>query len=212
MRNTNGYERHHFKPIRTNLYRLAGAVTGGILAYIIGSNLQLLLSAILCSMAIAFSAYASTRLHKPFFWWLSVAAIAGSVVGTGSVLADYLKVQTNVTHTIETRVTMVGFLAIAGIVSGFFLGSSSNKARSGIPHPKEFIKSVSGLTAGVFAAIVTISFIFQGLEEARTLSSRLSATTTILATSLAIPGWGGYLTGHFIYLLRNKTSRHRRIK
>ncbi|HHP7232942.1 MAG TPA: hypothetical protein ACFCUY_19070 [Xenococcaceae cyanobacterium] len=194
---------HQTKLIATDLSRLMGALIGGTLAYFIASNLQLLLSAFICSIAIAFASYAGTRVAKPLFWWFNLGAIAGSILGTGSVLADYLKVETTEVQGLEIRAMVIGFLGIAGFFSGFFLHKSLKKPD--VPHPKEFIKSVSGLTAGVFAVIVTISFIFQGLEPARTLSSRLSATTTILATSVAIPGWGGYLLGRLLRL--DKTNQ-----
>ena len=64
-----------------------------------------------------------------------------------------------------------------------------------LPTLKDVISSLSALTVGLFALLVTGRFIWEGLEPARALSSRLSVSTTILITLLAIPGALGYLLG-----------------
>ena len=100
------------------------------------------------------------------------------------------------------RVASIAFLGIAGIVSGLFIGKGSHDLT--LPRPKEFIKGASALTTVAYATIVTIKFIFEGLDPARTLSSRLSTTTTILVAALAIPGWLGYRLGYVQFLNRPK--------
>ncbi|MFM7424001.1 MAG: hypothetical protein ACKO7W_03220, partial [Elainella sp.] len=65
--------------------------------------------------------------------------------------------------------------------------------RANIPPLGTFLSRLSGVTAGLYAIVVTVDFIWEGLEEARTLSSRLSATTTILITALILPAIVGYL-------------------
>jgi hypothetical protein len=52
---------------------------------------------------------------------------------------------------------------------------------------------LGALTTGIFAVSVTIEFMFAGLEEARAFSGKLSISTTMLITALAIPGMVGYL-------------------
>jgi hypothetical protein len=100
------------------------------------------------------------------------------------------------------RVVSIAFLGIAGIISGLFIGKGSHDLT--LPRPKDFIKGASALTTVAYAVIVTLKFIFEGLDPARTLSSRLSTTTTILVTSLAIPGWLGYRLGYYKFLKREK--------
>jgi hypothetical protein len=45
------------------------------------------------------------------------------------------------------------------------------------------------LSAGAFAALVTLTAVHAGLAGARAFSSRLSTSLTILAVCLAAPGW-----------------------
>jgi hypothetical protein len=51
------------------------------------------------------------------------------------------------------------------------------------------LRSASALTTGIFATLVTITFLHSGLDQARTVSSRLSTSLTILVLSLSGPGW-----------------------
>jgi hypothetical protein len=92
---------------------------------------------------------------------------------------------------LNLRLTFVAFQSIAGLIAEVLLGRKIHQAH--LPTLKEFLSSLSALTVGLFAVVVTQRFIIDGLEPARTLSSRLSATTTILSTLLALPGAIGYL-------------------
>jgi hypothetical protein len=51
------------------------------------------------------------------------------------------------------------------------------------------LRSISALTTGIFAVLVTIVFLHSGLDQARTFSSRLSTSLTILVASVVVPGW-----------------------
>jgi hypothetical protein len=51
------------------------------------------------------------------------------------------------------------------------------------------LRSVSALTTGIFAVLVTLAFVHSGLDVARTFSSRLSVSLTILVASITVPGW-----------------------
>lgn len=197
----------HLESIRLDFYRLIGAIAGGTIAYLVTSNLPSLSSALVCAMAIALVSLASTRLSHPFLWWANLGTIPGSVIGTAVVLVGYVD-QLGVPHQAKERYLIIGFLGIAGLVSGIFLGRTLDR-RTKVPRPKDFVKVVSGVTAGVFAVVVTTQFTFQGLEKARALSSRLSTATTILVTAVAAPGWLGYQLGRFLSL-ENKLSRQRR--
>ncbi|MFQ4143419.1 hypothetical protein [Chlorogloeopsis sp. ULAP02] len=185
---------HNRDLIKLDLLRLLGAIVGGTIAYIITSNLPAFSSVLVCAMGIALSSLASTRSSHPTLWWASLGTIAGSIMGTGSALADSIA-QFDLSDKVLLRRTIIGFLSIAGLISGIILGRNLHKTH--IPPPRDFLKVVSGLTAGVFALIVTIKFTWDGLEQARVLSSRLSTITTILATSLAVPAWLGYQLGRF---------------
>ncbi len=87
----------------------------------------------------------------------------------------------------------VAFQSTAGFLSGVLVGRKTPQAH--LPTLKEFVSSLSAITVGLYALVVTGHFIVEGLDPARTLSSRLSVSTTILITLLAIPGALGYLLG-----------------
>ncbi|MGF1570894.1 MAG: hypothetical protein ACFCVD_22935 [Nodosilinea sp.] len=90
---------------------------------------------------------------------------------------------------------------LAGFISGALLGRKLHK--TSVPPLDKFLARDSALTLGLFSLAVTANFLFERLEVARTLSSRLSATTTILATTLTIPSLIGYL------LFELENPRHR---
>jgi hypothetical protein len=179
-------------PMRLDLPEIVGAVVGGALAYLLTSHLPGIASAFACAAAIALLSAASSRLSQPILWWGSVGAIAGSVVGTGSILEASLA-EGGVAVRPALRYTVIGTLALAGLVSGIFLGKDIEK--ESIPKPAELLKRVSGLTVVLFGIIVTARFPSHGIESVRALSSRLSTMTTIVATSVAVPGWIGFLIG-----------------
>lgn len=76
-----------------------------------------------------------------------------------------------------------------------------------MPRPKDFLKGASALTTGIFAVLITLQFMTKGIDAARTLSSKLGVTTTILVASLAIPGWVGYQLSRPRVLVKNLLSR-----
>jgi hypothetical protein len=82
-------------------------------------------------------------------------------------------------------------LAVAGVIAGHTL------SRAHMPldgrRPRDLLRSASALTTGVFAAIVTLTFIHSGLDPARAFSSRLSTSLTILVAAVAAPGWLSHL-------------------
>ena len=53
----------------------------------------------------------------------------------------------------------------------------------------DLLRMLSGTFTGVFGVLVGIAFVLGGLEEARTLSSRLTASLTIIVLGLLVPGW-----------------------
>jgi hypothetical protein len=57
------------------------------------------------------------------------------------------------------------------------------------------LRAASALTTGIFAVLVTLTFLHSGLDQARTVSSRLSTSLTILVIALSGPGWLVHLLG-----------------
>jgi hypothetical protein len=179
-------------PMRLDLVEILGAAAGSVVAYLVTTHLPGPVLAIACAVAIALLASASSRLTRPVLWWASVGAIAGSIVGTGSMLAHAVEVE-GIGVGVARRYAVMGTLAVAGLLSGIFLGKDIEQAS--IPRPAELLKRASGLTLVLFAIIVTARFPGEGIEKVRALSSRLSTTVTIVVTTLAVPGWLGFLVG-----------------
>jgi len=48
----------------------------------------------------------------------------------------------------------------------------------------DLLRTLSGTLTGVFGVIVGIAFVLGGLEEARTLSNRLTTTLTIIVSGI----------------------------
>lgn len=175
---------------KDKLFMMMGSILGGAVALSIITILPVAQATLVSAIVLASLIVTCASFSKPLFWWMGVGAIAGIIVGIGGVMAGHLA-EAKEPLTLNERLTFVAFQGIAGFISGVLLGRRVHKAH--LPTLKEFISSLSALTAGVFAVVVTLRFIVDGLEPARTLSSRLSATTTILITLLAIPGSIGYL-------------------
>jgi hypothetical protein len=175
--------------IGADLLGMIGAIAGSSFAYLITSHLAKLESVVACAMIISFSVFASTRRSQPLLWWASLGAIAGGIGGTGSVLGNYIP-QIDLPDKETIRYQIIGFFSITGFVSGIILGRNIHKEN--VRHPKDFIRGASALTTSIFAVLVTLQFTAKGIDAARTLSSKLSVSTTILVASLTIPGWVGY--------------------
>lgn len=169
---------------------LAGTVLGGGITMIVVSTLPIEQSTLVSAIALASLIVACAYLSNPLLWWMGMGAIAGFIIGLGGVMAGHLAEEKEPLE-LNLRLTFVAFQSTAGFIAGVLLGRKIHKAH--LPTLKEFLSSLSALTVGLYAVVVTSRFVVDGLEPARTLSSRLSATTTILITLLAIPGAIGYL-------------------
>ena len=187
---------HYKDPLEDRLFSALSTAAGAFIGYFLASSLPYLISAVLCAVAIAFSASASTHTRRPSLWWGNLGALAGCVVGTSVALIDAFS-EMGVTPKELWRFTAIASLGISGLISGVFL-SRNVKEGTNLPRPKEILKVVGGLTAGTFAILVFIRFTWAGLEAARTLSSRLSTMTTVLVTSLVLPGYIGFILGRRI--------------
>jgi hypothetical protein len=180
------------RPVPLGTNEVVGAVVGGALAYLFTSQIPGRTAAIACgAVAVLLSAFRSRRTH-PALWWGGVGAVAGSIIGT-SLSLDALLAAEGPARRATTRYLGTAILAVAGLISGIFIGKDAE--HPDIPKPAEFLKRASALTVVLYAIIVTAEFPFQGLDAVRALSSRLSTMTTILVTTLAVPGWIGFRIG-----------------
>ncbi|MBM5818280.1 MAG: formylglycine-generating enzyme family protein [Cyanobacteria bacterium K_Offshore_surface_m2_239] len=117
---------------------------------------------------------------------ISAQACCGGLLGTAMVVAE--KIQASDPHAgFQLRLAMLGCLVVAGAIGGSSF--SLDAANPGRRRPKDTLRSASALTTGIFAALVTLTFLHAGLDQARTVSSRLSTSLTILVLSLSGPGW-----------------------
>jgi hypothetical protein len=158
-----------------------------LLAYAITSHLPLIASTLISSLALAAGACGSGQLTlRVSLLRAGLGAVGGAVVGTAVVLSRKA-LDTAPDSNLEQRAMVFGLLALAGLVGGLLL--SLDAARADRRHPRDVLRSISALTTGVFAVLVTLVFVHSGLDQARTFSSRLSTSLTILVASVVVPGW-----------------------
>lgn len=172
------------------LLMFLGTLTGCMVALAAIEHLSVEQAALTSAILLAVLAFAATELSSPKRWWLCVGMIAGIIVGLGSSLSETLA-ENRQPLEFQVRCLVIGLQMLAGFIAGVFWGYKTTRAN--IPPLGTFLSRLSGVTAGLYAIVVTVDFIWEGLEEARTLSSRLSATTTILITALILPAIVGYL-------------------
>ena len=174
---------------KNRLFLLIGSVIGGAITLSIITALPQPQASLVGSILLASLIVVCSFLSRPVYWWVCMGAIAGMIVGIGGVMASQLAEAK--TPLPDERAIFVVILAVAGVISGVFLALRVRKPH--IPTLKEYTGTLSALTAGIFAVVVTLRFISDGLEPARALSSRLSTSITILITIVAIPGVIAYL-------------------
>lgn len=160
---------------------------GTVVAYGFSHHLPVVPSTLFSSLLLAGAASYGASLRRPAAWWLLIGAVAGALVGTGTVLAATLQERNAVEH-VGQRALILLLLACAGATAGRSLGGRAVLLEPGRA-PRDLLRTVSTLTTGVFAAIVALTYVVGGLEVARTFSSRLSTSLTILVISVAAPGW-----------------------
>jgi hypothetical protein len=172
---------------RRPLRRLAAILLGGTAAWLATASLPPVPSAVLLSLLLAGGA---SQVGAPLFsalgTWLLSGAVAGGLLGTAASLTGKAQHLPPAAH-LPTRLTTVALLALAGVVGGLCLGRDADHPHR--RHPRDLLRSASALTTGLFAFVVTLTFLHQGLEGARAFSSRLSTTLTIVVTSVVLPGW-----------------------
>lgn len=174
------------QPLRSALASLMGIGIGLSLTRF----LPVVPSTLLNALVLAGGARISPRCHLPSRWWGLIGIATGSLIGNGWVLAAALQETLPTAHA-GARLAIVLLLGCAGAVAGHSLARVSQAVSD--RRPRDLLRSASGLTTGVFAALVTLTFIHSGLDVARTFSSRLSTSLTILVICLAAPGWLSHL-------------------
>ena len=112
------------------------------------------------------------RLHQPLLWWSGIGLCSGSFLGTASSIAN--NIQQHWATPANTALKRLLFIVVLGI-TGRSIG--------------DLLRMLSGTFTGVFGVLVGIAFVLGGLEEARTLSSQLTASLTIIVLGLLVPGW-----------------------
>jgi drug/metabolite transporter (DMT)-like permease len=166
--------------------RIVGACLGIAAAYAISRHLPFLPSTLLSSVALAVTSTFIGRIRTPLRWWALLGITCGAVLGTAAVLAAKLQ-QNEPQGDLPHRAILLGCFALAGCVAGRSL--SRDAAGDGARHPRDLLRSASALTTGIFAVLVTLTFLHSGLDTARTFSSRLSTSLTILVATVSVPGW-----------------------
>ena len=128
------------------------------------------------------------RLHQPLLWWSSIGLCSGSFLGTASSMVN--NVHQHGASPANTSLERLLFIVVLGI-TGFFSGSRVGINPDAVEGRSigDLLRTLSGTFTGVFGVLVGIAFVLGGLEEARTLSSRLTASLTIIVLGLLGPGW-----------------------
>jgi hypothetical protein len=172
------------------LSRIGGGLIGGAVGFALARHLPVVPSTLLSALVLAGGATLSGSVQRASQWWGLIGAATGTLVGTAWVLAALLQ-QSGPEQNVEQRALTVLFLAVAGVIAGHTLSRTHLTQES--RRPRDLLRSASALTTGVFAAIVTLTFIHSGLDPARAFSSRLSTSLTILVAAVAAPGWLSHL-------------------
>ena len=177
-------------PRSLQLRRLFGGLLGSTLGYALARHLPLLPSTLLSALVLAAAADLSALPQNICRWWGLIGAAAGCLVGTAAALGAAMH-HLDPAAQLPQRALTVLLLAIAGTMAGRSLARRRDWQTG--RQPRDLLRSASGLTTGVFAGIVTLTYIHSGLDGARTLSSRLSTSLTILVVSLVAPAWLSHL-------------------
>ena len=178
------------QPLRVVLASVVGLASGLALS----RSLPLVPSTLLTTLVLAGGAGVSQRLRQASRWWGLIGFAVGALVGTGWVLSLALK-ERQPTTALGLRAFTVLLMLGAGAIAGHGLGGPGESAGARIApplagrRPADLLKAASGLTAGAFAALVTLAYVHSGLDVARAFSSRMSTSLTILVVCLAAPGW-----------------------
>ena len=159
-----------------------------VIGYIVTLITSLFAGLIISCLLLILLSRLRNRLHQPLLWWSSIGLCSGSFLGTASSMVN--NVHQHGASPANTSLERLLFIVVLGI-TGFFSGSRVGINPDAVEGRSigDLLRTLSGTFTGVFGVLVGIAFVLGGLEEARTLSSRLTASLTIIVLGLLGPGW-----------------------
>ena len=168
---------------------MASLLLGAGLGYAINLHLPLLADVTISCIFLILLSRLRNRLKTPAQWWGSIGLCSGSFLGTASSMVYEMQraYEAASTYAPWERLTLIVILGITGVLAGSRVGIDPDAVEG--RSIGDLLRSLSGTFTGVFGVLVAIAFVFNGLEEARALSSRLTTTLTIIILGLVGPGW-----------------------
>ena len=168
---------------------MASLLLGAGLGYAINLHLPLLADVTISCIFLILLSRLRNRLKTPSQWWGSIGLCSGSFLGTASSMVNEMQRGNEAASTYSPweRLALIVILGITGVLAGRHVGIDPDAVEG--RSIGDLLRSLSGTFTGVFGVLVAIAFVFNGLEEARTLSSRLTTTLTIIILGLVGPGW-----------------------
>ena len=168
---------------------MVALILGAGLGYAINLNLPLLTDVTISCIFLILLSRLRNRLKTPAQWWGSIGLCSGSFLGTASSMVHEMQraSEAAAAYSLWERLALIVILGITGVLAGRHVGIDPDAVEG--RSISDLLRSLSGTFTGVFGVLVAIAFVFNGLEEARTLSSRLTTTLTIIILGLVGPGW-----------------------
>ena len=168
---------------------MAALLMGAGIGYAINLNLPLLTDVTISCIFLILLSRLRNRLKAPAQWWGSIGLCSGSFLGTASSMVHEMQraSEAAAAYSLWERLALIVILGITGVLAGRHVGIDPDAVEG--RSISDLLRSLSGTFTGVFGVLVAIAFVFNGLEEARTLSSRLTTTLTIIILGLVGPGW-----------------------
>jgi len=168
---------------------MAALLLGAGIGYAINLNLPLLADVTVSCIVLILLSRLRNHLKTPVQWWGSIGLCSGSFLGTASSMVHEMQRADEAASAYSPweRLALIVILGITGVLAGRHIGIDPDAVEG--RSIGDLLKSLSGTFTGVFGVLVAIAFVFNGLEEARTLSSRLTTTLTIIILGLVGPGW-----------------------
>ena len=168
---------------------MASLLLGAGLGYAINLHLPLLADVTISCIFLILLSRLRNRLKTPSQWWGSIGLCSGSFLGTASTMVNEMQRGSEAASSYSPweRLALIVILGITGVLAGRHVGIDPDAVEG--RSIGDLLRSLSGTFTGVFGVLVAIAFVFNGLEEARTLSSRLTTTLTIIILGLVGPGW-----------------------
>ena len=168
---------------------MASLLLGAGLGYAINLHLPLLADVTISCIFLILLSRLRNRLKTPSQWWGSIGLCSGSFLGTASSMVNEMQRGSEAASSYSPweRLALIVILGITGVLAGSRVGIDPDAVEG--RSIGDLLRSLSGTFTGVFGVLVAIAFVFNGLEEARALSSRLTTTLTIIILGLVGPGW-----------------------